>query len=425
MELFDFQQEVLEQSKNLNKVAYYFDMGLGKTYIGAEKLVLLNATVNLVVCQKSKIDDWIKHLVENYPTNFIFDLTIKKQFESFVLNANENLCVPFIGIINYELLIRRPELSKLKDFTLLLDESSLIQNENSKRSRFILKTLKPKNIILLSGTPTGGKYEKLWSQLYLLGYKISKRTYWDEYVDYYKHTRFGFPLTVINGYKNVDRLKAKMAEYGCFFKKTDEVFSLPEQNFIDVSCKPNKGYRDFKKNSIVSVYDGELVGDTTLSKLLYERQLCGVYSDDKIAKLKDLLSSTDDRVIIFYNFTKELHAIEDICFELDKPTSIVNGESKDLACYEEYANAVTMIQYQAGAMGLNLQKANKIIYFTPTLSSELFEQSKKRTHRIGQEKPCFYYQLVCKDSVEEKIYSTLAKRKDFTEKLFEKGEIDV
>lgn len=71
-------------------------------------------------------------------------------------------------------------------------------------------------------------------------------------------------------------------------------------------------------------------------------------------------------------------------------------------------------------MGINLQKANKIVYFSPPLSSELFEQSKKRTHRIGQEKPCFYYYLVCKNSIEEHIYKVLKLRKDYTEKLFEK-----
>lgn len=417
MELYNFQKEVLEQSKDLNKVAYYFDMGTGKTFIGAEKLIRLNAKVNLVVCQKSKVDDWKEHFEKNYNVN-VFDLTNKNQYEDFVFGLFET--VPVVAIINYDLLFRRPELTQLKDFTLMLDESSLIQNEQSKRSKFILNKLQPKNIILLSGTPTGGKYEKLWSQLYLLGYKISKRTYWDEYVDYYVTKRFGFPLTVINGYKNVDRLKRKMAEYGCFFKKTEEVFDLPKQQFINVNCEASKEYKKFKKTNVIKVDDVYLIGDTTLTQLLYERQLCGMYNDDKISRLRDLLSSTDDRVIIFYNFNDELKIIEDVCFELDKPTSIVNGFEKDLSCYEEHNNSVTLIQYQAGAMGLNLQKANKIIYFTPCLSSELFEQSKKRTHRIGQEKPCFYYQLICKDSVEEKIYSTLALRKDFTEKLFEK-----
>ena len=107
-----------------------------------------------------------------------------------------------------------------------------------------------------------------------------------------------------------------------------------------------------------------------------------------------------------------------IASSLNKPISEVNGHCKDLTAYDQEDNSVTFIQYQAGAMGLNLQKANKIIYFTLTDKSELFEQSKKRIHRIGQEKPCFYYIMMCKGSVEEKILQTLKMRKDFTDELF-------
>lgn len=448
MKLYDFQQEVLQQSKDLNKVAYYYDMGTGKTFIGAEKLMSLCKSFNLVVCQKSKLEDWKKHFKENYKTHSfytgnsiqigmlgsveIFDLSKQREYENFINAKKENYLSEWdelpclIGVINYDLLFRRPELAKLKDFTLLLDESSLIQNESSKRSKFILNKLKPANIILLSGTPTGGKYEKLYSQLYLLGYKISKSTYWNEYVEYDVEKQFNFATKqynfykVIKGYKNVERLKNKMAEYGCFFKKTEEVFSLPKQNFININVPASKEYKKFQKTNIVIVDETELVGDTTLNKLLYDRQLCGMYSKDKLSHLRDLLSSSDDRFIIFYNFNHEGNKILEICGELEKPLSLVNGNVKDLTKYENESNSVTLIQYQAGAMGLNLQKANKIIYFTPCLSSELFEQSKKRTHRIGQEKPCFYYQLICNNSVEEKIYETLAMRKDFTEKLFEK-----
>ena len=52
------------------------------------------------------------------------------------------------------------------------------------------------------------------------------------------------------------------------------------------------------------------------------------------------------------------------------------------------------------------------------MSSEHFEQAKKRIHRIGQEKTCFYYILICRDSVEESILQTLEERKDFTDELF-------
>ena len=71
-------------------------------------------------------------------------------------------------------------------------------------------------------------------------------------------------------------------------------------------------------------------------------------------------------------------------------------------------------------MGLNLQKADTIIYFSLPLSSELFEQSKKRIHRINQTRKCTYYIFMCENSVEQKIYSTLQERKDYTDKLFEK-----
>lgn len=426
LKFFPHQQRALEDTEGKNKVAYYLDMGLGKTFVGAEKMIQLGSEVNLVICQKSKIDDWMEHFIWNYADDQMqdaYDLTSKKDFMDFIeYSKPEYEGNPIVGVINYELAFRRPELAKLKDFTLMLDESSLIQNENSKRSKFILRKLQPKNIILLSGTPTGGKYEKLWSQLSLLGYKLTKKAFYNMYVNYHYDDKQGFPLMVIDGYKNVERLKRKMRDLGCVFMKSDEVFDLPKQTFIDTKVPTTKEYRKFRKDCIVEVDGTELVGDTTLTKMLCERQLCGQYNNDKLKAFEDLLESTNDRLVVFYNFTAELDAMKHVCDALGRAYSIVNGQGKDLYAYEQKDDSVTFLQYQAGAMGLNLQKANKIVYFTPPLSSELFEQSKKRIHRIGQEKPCFYYKLICKGSIEEKIYRTLKMRKDYTEALFEGGE---
>ena len=432
-ELYEHQKEALKITEGQNHVAYYHDMGLGKTFTGAEKMMQLGAKVNLVVCQKSKINDWIEHYIKFYNTN-TYNLTDKKQFEFYINKVSKNdSCV---GVINYELAFRRPELKNLENFTLMLDESSLIQNENAKRSDFILK-LRPANVILLSGTPTGGKYENLWSQLHLLGWKIDKKMFYNHYVDFHWDDDEGYPIRIIDGYKNEERLKRKMRQYGCHFLKTDEVFDLPEQVHQTIKVDITKEYRIFRKDSIVSLvdyigeecggeeeYTRELVGDTVLTKMLYERQLCGQYNKDKLEAFKDLVESTNDRLIVFYNFNDELYQLSDLCEPdiLARPISIVNGNLKNLKNYDLHDNSITFIQYQAGAMGLNLQKANKIVYFTPPLSSELFEQSKKRIHRIGQDRPCFYYYLTCKSSIEEKIYNTLAMRKDYTEALFEMEE---
>lgn len=416
MKLYKHQEEALERTKEFDRVAFYHEMGLGKTYTGSEKMRMLNNNVNLIICQKSKVADWIKHCEENMPTEFVtFDLTNKRDFDLFFSWRNTE--TKKIGIINYELVFRREELASLQDFTLLLDESSLIQNETAKRSKFILK-MQPDNVILLSGTPTGGKYEKLWSQVRLLGWNISKKDYWDRYINC-EFTQFGrmpFPVKQVTGYKNVEELKAQLRRYGADFLKADEI-SLPTQTFIDVSVLASKEYRKFMKNNIIEIDDVELVGDNSLKKLLYARQLCGAYSKDKLNAFKDLLDSTDERVIVFYNFTNELTALKEIAH--DRPISVVNGQTKNLTAYENESNSVTFCQYQASSMGLNLQKANKIVYYTLPLSCENYMQSLKRIHRIGQTKPCFYYFMMCENSIEQRIYERLKKGEDYTNRLFE------
>ena len=405
MKLYPHQERVLEETKNINKVAYFMDMGLwlGKTFVSSEKANSYKNKI-LVVSQLSKVKDWCEHFKKYYDYE-AFDLTNKKNIETFI-----NLNYKCVAVINYDVIWRRKELLKLEDFTLILDESSLINNETTKRAKFILK-LKPTNTILLSGSLCGGKYERLYSQLQLLGWNISKKMYYSQYIDM-QISEDGYPI--IKGYKNVDRLKRKIREHGAIFMKTEEVLDLPSQNFITINVDSSKEYKHFMKNGIVELNGVELVGDTTLTKLLYARELCGLYSDEKLKVFKDLVDSTDDRLIVFYNFKQELEKMVEL---IDKPYSLVNGSVKDLTNYENYDNSITFIQYQSGSMGLNLQKANKIIYFTPTLSSEMFEQSKKRIHRLGQKESCFYYKLEC--GIEYKIYNTLSMRKDFTDKLFE------
>jgi len=151
---------------------------------------------------------------------------------------------------------------------------------------------------------------------------------------------------------------------------------------------------------------------------LYLRQLAGLYNKNKIERLTELFQSTRDRLIVFYNFDLEYGIIKRLCEKTDKLVSTVNGRVKDLTAYEQCSDSVTLVQYQAGAMGLNLQLANKIIYFTLPLSSELWMQSKKRIHRIGQTKTCFYYYLQTKGTIEHQILNTLRQRKDFTDYLF-------
>lgn len=412
IKLYPHQERALEETKDFNRVGYFLDMGLGKTFVGSEKMKKLNTNVNLIVCQKSKLQDWYEHIKTYYP-----------EYNTFIYSKTRTIPDKSVVIINYDLVWRRAELAYLKDFTLMLDESSLIKNSTSNRTKFILK-LNPSNVILLSGTPTGGKYEELHSQITLLDWNISKKLYWQQFINFISMDIGGFKIPKIIGYKNIDRLKQKLKDHGAIFMKTEEVFDLPEQVEIPIMIDNTKEYKKFKKDRVITINDMELVGDTSLTKMLYLRQLASQYNPNKLDKLKELLESTEDRVIIFYNFTSEMEQIKNLCERLEKPISIVNGQAKDLDNYKSKENTVVLVQYQAGAMGLNLQLSNKIIYYSLPLASELFEQSKKRTHRIGQTRTCMYWYLITKGSIEEQILETLKERKDFTDKLFEQLDQD-
>lgn len=372
----------------------------------------LNANINLVICQKNMIDSWLEHFQTYYP-------------EYNIIVYNKPVAIPdhSVIIINYDLVWRRPELGKLKNFTLMLDEASCIKNEAADRSKFIL-SLNPENVILLSGTPTGGKYEELWSQLRLLGWEISKDLFYKQFMITEKREVAGITIKTFIGYKNVDRLKDKLREHGAIFMKTAEVMQLPEQMENIITVTTTKEYARFRKDRIIEIDGTTLVGDTSLTRLLYLRQLAGMYNRNKLSFLRELLESTEDRVVIFYNFKREYELIKNICTQLNKPVSTISGDLKNLSEYEKTDNTVTLVQYQAGAMGVNLQKAHITIYYTLPLSADLWMQSLKRTHRIGQQHPCFYYYLLTDKSIEFQIMDTLKKRQDFTLELFEEESYD-
>ena len=411
---YEHQTEALNRLYDYDRVAFFHDCGLGKTFTGAEKLYQLNTKRNLVICQKSKVNDWLEHFRKYYPDDYTtYDLTKVKNIPKFLEDAGE-----VVGVINYDLIFRRTELNTVD--TLLCDESGLLTNDSAKRTKFIMK-MHYRNIILLSGTICGGKYENILPQLQLLGYNVSEHAFYSMYVNYTlepngwnskrKHR-------VINGYKNVEHLKKRMRLLGCDFLRTEDVISLPDQITVPVIVDQPKEYNILRKKKLVTVDGKELVADTALTELLYLREICGSYNHYKLQAFEDLLNSTDDGFVVFYNFTDELYTLLEVCGKCGRLVSQVNGSVKDLESYERSDHAVVLVQYQSGALGLNLQKYNRVIYYSPVQWSELFQQSSKRIHRIGQNKTCFYYRMITKNSIENDIYMTLDKRQDYTDALF-------
>ena len=70
-------------------------------------------------------------------------------------------------------------------------------------------------------------------------------------------------------------------------------------------------------------------------------------------------------------------------------------------------------------MIIQILMSGVLLFLVPAVVGTLFEKV-----NIGPKKPLFYY-LICKGTVEERIYRNLQEGKDFDERMFEgylKGE---
>ena len=74
-----------------------------------------------------------------------------------------------------------------------------------------------------------------------------------------------------------------------------------------------------------------------------------------------------------------------------------------------------------GGRGLTLTAASYIIFYSNSYDLELRIQAEDRIHRIGQEKSCTYVDMVCENTVDEKILESLKKKVSISNEVL--GEV--
>lgn len=427
-ELFKFQSEALNTVKNEDNALLCWGMGTGKTISSIALAEHWGSEILVCLVLKSTVSQWIEALNEQTDRKVYngYKKTKKDGIEPFIQCSERKALV-----IGYDA-FKTASSCKLRDYvsknersaTVICDESSLIGHMESARTKAVMKT-KSKHKMMLSGTPaTGGKMEALLPTMNMLGWKMTKKEFLKQYCDVYEWidpTRPWLTIPIIRGYRNLDKLREGLKQHGTSFMTMEDAgVELPETSEQTLDISVTSEYKKFMKNSIVTVGGRELIGENALTKMLYARQLCSVYNGEKMSVLKELLmQSGDEPVLVFYNWTAELDTLKKLCDELERPICTVNGQGKDLRAYEQNRpGTVILAQYQAASMGLNLQKCNICIFYSLCLSYSDYEQAKARIHRIGQNRHCSFYKLICTGSIEEHIMETLEQRQDYTEQLY-------
>ena len=75
---------------------------------------------------------------------------------------------------------------------------------------------------------------------------------------------------------------------------------------------------------------------------------------------------------------------------------------------------VMIINYKIGSEGLNLMEANNVILCENWWCPSVMEQAKHRAYRIGQKRKVFIYNIITKNTIEEKIKKICDKKEEIS-----------
>lgn len=399
-QLFDYQQKIVDSAPKA--CALFMDMGTGKTFTSLKIAEKWNCTKLIVICLKSKIQDWIDEIDEE--TYF---------------------CSDEVLVINFESVWRT---TKALDFCdshtmIIIDESHKIKNPKSKVSQYIrfLGQITHYKLIL-TGTPQNQQYYDYWMQMGFVEspvYNIPLKDFENYYINYITDYLSGHYFKRIDSYNNEELLQDGINKHS-FYKKYDSDYDKPVE--IITNIKRTSDYIELWQNKAID----DITAENPMTLRNYLREICNGFIKDKIYKsnklqwLNDFLEVDNSRIVIFVNFNKEVELISKLCEKLNRPYSIYNGEFKDFTNFKENENGIAIVNYASGATGINdLCISNiGIFYSLPDGDYILFKQARARLDRIGQTKQPVFYYLVTEKTIEVPIFKAFAKGDNFTNEMY-------
>lgn len=430
LKLFRHQEVALAHMRTHSHFALFMEQGTSKTLPAILRILELlkkgNIKNALVVAPIFAMGAW------------------ERDVDQFLEPGDQEIIRSAMTVINYDKVWRKPA-KKANPFDktwgcIVLDESHFIKNRTSKRADFLLKlATKAKYRYILTGTPIGnGQLENIWSQFcfldpYLERGKPHSRIFGGSYYKFQDRYCILNQYFQPNAYKHVNELQEIISEHSYRVTK-DQCLDLPDKlpdEIIKVDLKEPKLYKDMHQTS--AILEHEILAENPLTRMLKLRQISSGFLTDndgklirlqneKLTVLDELMDSLDKKVVIFAEFKFSIASISELLTKKKINHVTLDGDQKDKQVWRKFQTdekiRVIICQYQSGNAGIDLFASDTIIYYEPTLRSNILEQSRDRIHRTGQTSKCSYLHLITKGTIEAAIYKALAGYSDFSERLF-------
>ena len=424
-----------------------WEMGTGKTKAVVDAICNMDDCRKiLILCPKSVIDTWpaefTKHGHSHVTVVPLYNGSIRKRAREanramlLAEARNEKIAI----IINYEAAWRTEFAMLAMDVywdMVVADECHRIKAPGGKISWFMKRLSKmAKRRVGLSGTPMPHSPLDVYAIYRFLDptiYGTSNTRFKSMYAVMGGFQKDGIYKQVV-GFQNLDDLHEKFYSIAHRVKKAD-VLDLPEvvheRRIIHLSDTARKLYDELKAEFIADVGSGVITAANALSRLLRLQQITSgfgvIETGDKVevdqGKYNALLGiftdlDSKESIVVFCRFTRDIEQTHKAAKKAERKCCELSGHFNELAEWKESTGGeVLAVQIQAGGVGVDLSRAAYCCYFSLGFSLGNYEQSLARLHRPGQTRSITYLHLVAKNTVDEKVYTALRKRRQVVEEI--------
>lgn len=341
--------------------------------------------------------------------SFEWDYEIEK------VEQHENISIDY-EIVASSMLAK--EYKNYKGYFVILDEAHYFMNPTSNRGKAAQKLCKAStNYVLLSATP-GESWSKFMNYMIIFGFYKNKTEFLKKHAIYETKHFGGRSIKQIVDFQNTDVLERYWQSIATM-KETSYFVDLPQVSERFVEFSKSNLYKQAAKDRVVEINNEQVILDSPPKLGATLRYLTNQKA--KVAYTKELLESTNNNVVIFYQFTREKDNLLDMINKMDKQVFEVSGQKFELPTQDErktLSNSVTLVQIQAGSAAIELKYANQVIYYCPTYSYTQYQQSRGRCIRHGGHERVEIIKFKTKGTIETQVWKALDNKQDFDEKLY-------
>lgn len=448
-ETLPHQREAIDKLQPIRVGALFMEMGTGKSRTAIELVNLREHRVSNVIwfCPVSLKLTIYKEIIKH--TDCVND-----DIYMFDQKTNEkNIPNSFWHIIGIESMSLSSRIiwsaNKLinEDSFVIVDESSFIKGHKASRTNWITDiSERARYRLILTGTPISQGVVDLFSQMRFLSPKILGYRSFYSFANNHLEYSEKYPGLIVRSH-NTEYIAAKIKPYVYQVTK-EECLELPsklyEARYFSMTSFQRRMYERVKDEILMNI-DYDDFDSVTIFRLFTALQqvICGFWNrkidksvefieieHERLGMLDGIISEIgDQKIIIWAKYRYDIDAISRLLIETHGAESVAlfhgglneKNRNQQIEKFRKEANFF-LATPSCGGHGLTLNEASHVIFYNNGFKYAERLQAEDRNHRIGQQQKVTYVDIVCSDSIDERIQTALHRKANVADEF--KKEVD-